>query len=125
MQLLTIVGRFSSVVALQLHKLETRVQFPPPTLNRWDWWLSSETLLLGDKDKDKVSILGLALICHFTTESLKHTRSRNCVREVGPDHKELWHCTRAVQSVDPINPSMWTEKGCGGEAVILIPAREI
>ena len=43
----------------------------------------------------------------------------------GPDHMELWHCTRAVQSVDPINTSMWTEKGCGGEAIISIPAREI
>ena len=41
---------FSSVVALQLHKLETRVRFPPPTQNRRDWWLSSVTLLLGDKD---------------------------------------------------------------------------
>jgi len=44
------MGGFSSVVALQLHKLETRVRFPPPTQNRRDWWLSSVTLLLGDKD---------------------------------------------------------------------------
>ena len=61
----------------------------------------------------------------FTAESLKHIWSWICVREADPDHLILWHCTRAVQSVDPINTSMWAEKACGVVAVISIPAREI
>ena len=67
------------MVALKLHKLEIRVRFLLPTLNRWDWWLNSVTLLLGDKDIWMVQVLltwlGLDLIVSLLGLESQHNET--------------------------------------------------
>ena len=73
-----------------------------------DWWLNPVSLLLGDKDNGmdlltQVSSTWLNLKWLSAALVLKAEWSWVCEIHTGPDHIELWHCTRVfvVQGTGP------------------------
>ena len=90
------MGGFSSVVALQLNKLPDTRRLHK-TVGTGGSVLKPcyyGTRIFGWYWSPRSQYLAWPWFVGYTAKSLKHTRSRICVREVGPDHLERWDCTR-------------------------------